>query len=107
MRVVALDTRLGQGVRMSLNCRHIFFFMAFETDLPSIFEQERRFIGLVRIMAGATFPVGRRIVLISGLGDLLLSLLMTFVTKFASGLHEEFLVVRLMRIMTGSTVAVL
>ena len=58
-------------------------------------------------MTGNTFAVFDRQMLYPGCDYLLLNVVMTFVTEFGVGFDKEFLVVRLMRIVTRRAFTIL
>ena len=88
MRVMAFGASLLKRIGMALHRGHVFFFMALEAHLPPIFEEQRRLIGLMRVVAGRTFPIGSGIVLKRRFGDPLLQLIVTLKTQLVRGLNQ-------------------
>ena len=91
MWVMAFSARFRKRIGMTFHGSHVFLLMTFETDLPPIFEQQGRLIGLMRVVACSAFAIGCRIMFEGRFSDLLLELIVTLKAQLVRGLNQKLL----------------
>ena len=88
MWIVAISAGSLRCSGMRFNGGHVFLFVALETNLRSLLEQQAGLVGLMGIMASGAIPIAGGVMLEGSLSDLFLQVFVAFKTEGGIGFQQ-------------------